>query len=271
MIVSTPNFVLSNTGNVNSPVIAYHNLVTIINLTASETAEDDYPVTNLANPTTNYGWVSSNANDQYLTVDDLEGDVDYIAVADHNFGTDGTVLSVEAYSELDSSAEPIWEEIAPEFITSKNSPLIIQLAKHPYIGIRLKMQPNSIAPSAAVLMVGLMMKVQRNLYVGHSPLTYARKLNVVNQRSEAGNFLGRIVLGETFETEVALMNLTPAWYRGTFDQFVRGVDETCFFFAWRPGDYPNEVGYCWLTGDVIPSNQLANGMMQVTFGIGGIA
>jgi hypothetical protein len=43
-----------------------------------------------------------------------------------------------------------------------------------------------------------------------------------------------------------------------------------FFFNWRPGDYPNESSYAWLTADPRPQNQSSNGMMQVQFDLEGI-
>jgi hypothetical protein len=93
---------------------------------------------------------------------------------------------------------------------------------------------------------------------------------ITNARSESGNFLGRIVINEMTETSVSMQNLTPDWYRSQLDPFIRASKETPFFFAWRPGDYPNEVGYAWITDDPQPSNQRSNGMMQIDFQMRGI-
>jgi hypothetical protein len=54
------------------------------------------------------------------------------------------------------------------------------------------------------------------------------------------------------------------------DPFIIAAKEIPFFFAWRPGSYPTEAGYVWLTDDPEPANQLANGMMQISLNVEGV-
>ena len=89
--------------------------------------------------------------------------------------------------------------------------------------------------------------------------------------SEQGNYLGRIVTGSQRASDVNFLHLDPAWYRTYFEPFARQAIETPFFWAWRPEAYPLESGYAWLTNDAVPSNQLGNGMMQVSLSMSGIA
>ena len=113
--------------------------------------------------------------------------------------------------------------------------------------------------------------LQRRIYVGHTPIPYGRESRVTTGVSESGNFLGRIVLGESLETSVDLQNMTPAWYRAEMDPFIAASKEAPFFFAWRPDSYPRETGYAWMTNNPKPSNQRSNGMMQISLSMGGIA
>jgi hypothetical protein len=136
--------------------------------------------------------------------------------------------------------------------------------------VRLRLRPGNDVPTIAVAYTGRLLILQRRLYVGHTPIKYGRTVKVTNGRSESGNFLGRIVLGEQVGTSVALKNLTPGWYRSYLDPFVIAAKESPFFFAWRPGSYPYEVGYAWLTGDPQPTNQLSNGMMSVNLQMSGV-
>jgi len=112
--------------------------------------------------------------------------------------------------------------------------------------------------------------VQRRIYVGHTPMPYGRSARIQNGRSEAGHFLGRIVIQETRDTAVALQNLTPTWYRTYMDPFIRASKEVPFFFAWRPQSYPYETGYGWMTNEPRPVNQRANGMMQIDLQMSGV-
>jgi len=136
--------------------------------------------------------------------------------------------------------------------------------------LRLKMQPGLAPPEAAVLYAGRLLILQRRVYVGHTPINYGRKTSVTNGMSESGNFLGRIVVGQSLETVLSLTNLTPSWYRSNMEPFVTAAREAPFFFAWRPGSYPREVGYAWLNNDPQPVNQRPNGMMGVELKMSGV-
>lgn len=273
MIVNAPNFVLSLPGNTspNAPVIGYHSLVTIDNIQASEVEDGDNPVSNLANSATHLHWISSTNVSQYLTIDQLEGDVDYVGIAGHNFGSERFRLSVEAYFGLDELNDPVWEVIVPDFMVADDRPLFCRFTSCNPIGVRVYIDTDETElPRAAVLHIGKSLVFQRNIYVGHTPITYGRKTNITNGRSESGNFLGRLVIGRAAETSVSLQHLTPNWYRTYFDPFVRHAEDGCFFFAWCPATYPEEVGYAWLTDDPAPANMLPNGMMEVSLSMGGI-
>lgn len=125
-------------------------------------------------------------------------------------------------------------------------------------------------PRCAVLYCGKLLVLQRRFYVGHVPINYGRKVNVISGQSESGQFLGRIVTGRATATSVALQNLTPTWVRQNLVPFLRAAEDQPFFFAWRPQTYPREVGYAWLTNNPEPMNQRPNGMMSCTLQMSGI-
>lgn len=269
MIVSPPNYVLSlpPTVSPDAPVIGYHSIVTIGNVTASGGAKDDYPVTNLANPATNLRWEASSTADQYLQVSGIEGEIDYIGIAGHNFGTHG----FSVYAEASFDGGDTWETVAGPVIQANNQPLVFLFTEIAPTDVRVQIEADGVAePYAAVLHVGKALRCQRNIYVGHTPITYARKIKANNGRSESGHFLGRIVTGRRAETSVTFQNLTPDWYREYFHPFVEHAETGCFFFAWRPAEYPTEVGYAWLTDDPMPSNTGPNGFMQVNLTMSGM-
>jgi len=256
--------------NANNPIIGYENRVTTSNI-SSTTADTSYPVTNLANPSTELHWegeLSSPAVDEYIIMAlNTEELVDYIGIADHNFYSEQIEVSVEVLNDDSPSA---WDEIVSGVIPPNDGPLIFRFTPQGITSIRVRMRPGNAAPRAAVVYAGKLLVVQRRIYVGHTPISYGRNTSVVNARSESGNFLGRIVINETRETNIAFENLTPAWYRTYFEPFVAACNEIPFFFAWRPDAYPNEVGYLWFTDDPKPANSLPNGMMSISFNVNGI-
>lgn len=168
-----------------------------------------------------------------------------------------------------------WFELVSERLLTTDGPIIFRWTPQSLFAVRLRIQPSAAAepltPQLAVLYVGLLLTLQRRVYVGHTPMPYGRSLQVANLLSISGAFLGRIVLGQTRKSSVNLQNITAAWYRAYMDPFLVAAQEIPFFFAWRPGIYPEEAGFAWLTGDPDASNQRTNGMMSVSFRMEGVA
>jgi hypothetical protein len=257
--------------NADNPLIGYRNLVTSSNVTA--TSEDpDHPASNVANPSTALRWQGlggSPAEDEYLTfaLDTVEL-VDYLAVARHNFYSAQIAVSVEV---LDQSTSPdSWDELVAPGIPSNDGPLLFRFTPQGIASIRLRMQPGAAVPRAAVVYSGALLVLQRRIYVGHTPVNYGTQLSVANHRSISGDFLGRIVLSRKTRTQVALENLTPAWYRTYLEPFRAAAEDLPFFFAWRPSSYPYEVGFVWVANDPQPQNQLPNGMVSFSMDVEGV-
>lgn len=264
VVISTNFTLVLGNENANSPIIGIDNQLTTGNVTATDAASG-YPVTNLANPSTLERWTASSTGIKYLTCT-LPGSklIDYVGLAAHNFGTAGIAVSVEA-----DTGSGYTEVVAPVLLPD-DRPLIIRFDRGTYAGVRVKLGTGSAAAQCAVMYVGKYLALQRNLYVGHTPINLNRNRNVITGMSEDANFLGRITTGRTASTSISLQNLTPGWYRTYMDPFLEQAETRPFFFAWRPQGYPREVGFCWLTGNPTPKNQRANGMMQIDLSLGGL-
>lgn len=276
-VVLSSSLVLTDTAsgggtiNANNPLIGYENLVTTANL--STTTEDgDYPASNLANASTNLRWLGaagSPSTDEYITlVLDTNEDVDYVGIAKHNFYTAQITVSLEI---LDPDASPdTWTEVISEFIPPSDGPILMRFTPQGITSMRIRLQPGSAEPTAAVVYAGKLLVMQRRVYVGHQPMTLNSELSVVSHRSISGNFLGRVVLGEKTAGSLSLQNLTASWVRTYWNAFREAAQNYPFFFAWRPSDYPYEIGYCWLTNDPKPENQSSNGLMSVDLEFEGV-
>lgn len=248
----------------NAPMIGWQSYVNFGTIAADFSLEA-YPVSNLANESTALEWRSSSVAAQYLYTP-ISGEVDYVALATHNLGSAGTNISVEV-----QTAPGVWTRVFEPITPRDNYPIILRFEKTPGSQLRIRLVGSSIAPRVSVLFVGLSLRLPRNIYVGHTPINYARETSVTNGRNEAGDFLGRIVTRRRKGNDISLMNIPPDWFRTEFEPFMTHAEEFPFFFAWRPGDYPFEVGFAWTTGDPASSNQSPNGMMQFSMGMGAIA
>lgn len=275
MIIISDDLVLGLTEetDANAPLIGWDNLVTISNVTAS--SEDaDFPVTNIANAITTLiaRWQATTTAAQTIDIEVASvEEIDYVAIARHNLGSGQIPVTIEGQ---DGSGSPTWFELVQETLLPNDAPAIFRFTPQSLTHVRISMGAGGSGgdpAQIAVVYTGKLLPIQRRIYVGHTPINYGRSSKVVSGKSENGEFLGRIVISEQVATTVELQNLTPAWYRSVLDPFIQGSKETPFFFAWRPGDYPNEVGFAWMTNDPQPKNQRPNGMMNIDLQMTGIA
>lgn len=263
LVDPTTQFSLAN------PIIGYNNIVIPSQIAASsEDASGFYPATNMANPATNLKWKAAGDADATIIITNLDAvDLEYIGIARHNLGTIKSTISVDGSTDGGSTYS---EALIDPFMQVTDDPIVCRFTKANYTNLRITLASNSDVPQIAVIYCGALLTLQRRIYVGHTPITLGRSRSNVNGMSESGQFLGRLFISQGRATAVSMKNLTPDWYRTYFDPFVDAAGEIPFFFAWRPEDYPDEVGYCWLAADPKPVNQASNGMMSVDLSFGGL-
>jgi hypothetical protein len=249
----------------NNPLIGYHNLVTVSNISSDEAASQQ-PVTQLANPSTYNPWAGQTTSQQAVTLSlNAAASVDYFGIARHNFGSAAISYTIQ-YSD-DSAA---WLNADAETVPDDDGVILHHFisASHQYW--RLLMEAGTEPPSIAALYIGQILQLPRRIYVGHTPADYGRKLTLSTGRSESGQFLGRVVRKRVYKTSIDIQNLDPAWYRTNFEPFVEVAEENPFFWGWRPQDYDEEAAFVWSTSDIVPVNQRSNGMMEVKFPVEGL-
>lgn len=231
------------------PLIGYQNLTTISNIT-STTEAASYPATNLANPATHLRWQAGvNTGDELITIAaNAATPIDYVAVAGHNWA------SIEATVSIETTASPPVALTTPETLDD-NQPIIFRFVPQVLSAVRIRIAGASGVPQAAVVYVGKLLVLERSIKIGanHVPISYGRRTNMVNGMSESANFLGRIVLGEHRESTAEFEWFTPDFYRSDIDAFLAAAQETPFFWAWSPTEYPAEVGFVWLTNNAEPA------------------
>lgn len=251
-----------------SPYIGWQNQVAFGNITADNEAAGK-PITNVANPSTANWWLSASTAEQLVTVSDLEGETDYVGIAGHNFGSAEIVVSVEAIT-----AEPgaDWEVVHTGAAPADNGPLLLRFEKDFYVGVRLRLVPDGVAPRMAVLHVGELIVIPTGISPGYTPITEGRDVDVVGGTSVGGDFLGNIVTGASLRTTTPLKLLPKDWYETVFSPFVRAFNEgEPAFFAWSPVYRPNQVGYCWIDGSANPVISQSDGKYDIDIPMRGVA
>lgn len=275
MIVISNNIVLGAGESLATPIFGWRNLVTATNVSAT-TEHPDHPAANLANPSTALRWLASPgspAGDEYLTVAINSVDpVDYLAIARHNLGSASCVVSVEGASEMTGSPEePDWQELVQEVMLPDDGPALFRFTPQALTHIRLKIQPGSDVPTVAVLYVGKLLVAERGIASDHTPINFGRVEDRVNAVSENGQFLGRIILSESRQASLSFRHLTPGWYRQHMDPFIKASGEKPFFVAWKPQEFPRDVGYCWMTNQPQPIVSFDTGRIAIDLEMRGVA
>lgn len=282
MIVITDALALAPTADnpLNTPIFGWKNLATAI----AATSEDaDHPASFLLNSSTALRWQAEEegsplgppAADQYLTAAIETSDpLDYLAIAAHNLGSGQNTVSVEA---SDGGSPETWTEIITERLLATDEPAIFRWTPTSYAGVRLRIQPSALAedpttPFVAVMHVGKLLVMPRGISGDeHMPINLGRRKQVLNNRSETGQFLGRYLLSQSRSTSLSFRYLEDSWYRSTMDPFIDAAgSDTPFFVAWKPQERPRDVGYCWLTGDPDPQWHRPTGTMGVTLQLSGV-
>jgi hypothetical protein len=125
-------------------------------------------------------------------------------------------------------------------------------------------------PSIAVVYIGKALAMQRKIYQGHSPLTLSRDTELSNNVSDGGQYLGRSIIRQGASTSFGWQHLKADWYRANFDPFVQAARVAPFFIAWRPEQYPSEMGFVWTGNDIKPANTGPRDFMGVDMTVRGL-
>ena len=254
MVLTTP----SQSGNAG--VIGYQSLLNVSNVTATSSLGTN-PITNVANPATAYTWIAGGVSTQTITINTAGQEVDYIGIARHNLNQIGLTVTVKYNGITVVPATSISDVQALLFLQNPAFPDTVEII----------ISGATDAPQIGVMYVGKSLRLERNIYVGHTPITYGRKRTSINGLSENGQYLGAIDVRQVNMTSVSLQNLTPIWYRTMLDPFFKLSPRPPCFWAWRPETYPDEVGFAWIEGDPSMSNQKSNGMVQADWTFKGTA
>jgi hypothetical protein len=263
MIHISNNLYLSDQQSLlGNPIIGYQSILTIDNVSADSDPEET-PVINLVNEQTNQFWQSESTDEQYIYFENSSLDqIDYIGIARHNFGTGQVAYQLQAST---GGSPEIWIDITEDKLPGNDGAIILFFDQTDYTRYRLRMLPTDTAPRVAHIKLGLALTLPQSIYVGHRPVTLNRKTEKVDLTSENGQFLGRIVKRQYLKTSFEMTHILPEFYREDVDPFVEHSTTGAFFFAWRPIQYPKEIGFGWADVDISPENQMSNGMMQ--FGV----
>ncbi len=265
-IIAQSGINLLETGvGLNYPIIGWDNEILTTNIAASAAATG-FPATNLANPSTHQMWRGVGTSTHTITHTPPPGATyNFAGIAGHNLGTKGWTVAVEV--DIGSGYQTIVSGLP-----TTDAPLLFRWSEDDCNSLRLSLTGGSAAPQIGALFLGKLLIMERRIEAPHTPINLARTINAIAQRSQGGNYLGSIVIGEGRSSDIGFNNLTDTWFRANMLSFLTyASDRKPFFFAWMPVTFTDDVGYGWCRSDPRPSVHRANGMMQVSLDVDAIA
>lgn len=186
----------------------------------------------------------------------------YIGIAAHTLGDSVTTVYAEYWNGT------AWVEI-DSTLPGDNSPIMFIFADLTRQKYRIRLT-GSVIPKIGVIYIGKTLDMQRGLSGGNPHITLSRVTRITNSSSETGQFLGRTTIPMGSTAGWSWTALDPAWYRANFDPFVSHARSKPYFIAWRPVDYPNEIGYVWTASDIHPTNMGVRDFLSVSLNAEGL-
>lgn len=92
----------------------------------------------------------------------------------------------------------------------------------------------AFTPSLGVVMIGPRLLTERSAHVGMRTPRQSRQVEVLNNVSDAGNFLGRSIIDRGTAGSIDLEHLSPVWVESYWMPFLMHANRFPFFLSWPP-------------------------------------
>lgn len=181
----------------------------------------------------------------------------YVAIGAHTIGSSGCSVSVEI-----SNDASVWTSVGSHE-PDDDTAIIFYFGTVSARYMRVSVD-GVTPPVIGVVYCGVPLEMQRGLYGGHSPVTMSPDIKTYPIDSESGQWLGHSVVYRGFKSSASWKHLTAAWVREYFEPFRQSAINYPFFFAWRPLEFPNEVGLCRPDATISPTNMGLRDFMEVS-------
>lgn len=260
---------LAANGEENNPFVAFENAGASATLSGTATLTDG-AATNAFTGTTYDYWLPNVTGTTAELEMQFGADASYsfAGIAAHNLSDYGATVSVQ------NSADGItWADAGAGTVTpADNAPIVWRMAAAGNDADYWRFYITGLTASdpiyIGVAFLGNDLVMQRRFYQGYAPVLQPTEVTIQSNVSEGGNYVGSSVVRRGSTLQAQFNHLSPSFVRGTDFQAFQTAFNTAqpFFFGWRPQKYPEDVHYCWRTGNAIrPENTGPNEFMGCQF------
>lgn len=164
---------------------------------------------------------------------------DYCCIAGHNMGTKGNTLEVQ----YDNAG---FVDVITATAITDDSPIYCIFEPETRQKFRIRIT-NGTVPDIGVIRFGSSLQMERPFYGGFVPPRMNRMVEVIGNKSEGGEFLGRTVIRSGVRAKYSWDNLTYAWVRTNLDTttgLIQSMESEPIFLTWRSAS-EQDVEYLW--------------------------
>lgn len=260
---NSPSVIGANAGTLtappfplNHPRFLVDNALQQYNTLSATNAASGFPVINALTPNTFETWRFSTA-ESTLSVDfggSVTRPIDMVCIGGHNLGS--ATAQVEVWYEPEPGGTFLQFGDTKTPAVGVNSPLCFfeQAAVN---ALTVEVRITSVSGTAQISYIsgGVALQMQRPLFNGHVPITDGDMTTYYNNKSESGNIIGRAIRAQGYKTDYSFQNIDDTWYRQYFAPFKQKVKLEPIFTAWNLLEYPDDIGYGMVEGDIQTSMQ----------------
>ena len=248
---------LAANGEQNNPFVAFENAGASATLGGTATLTDGAAANAFTGTTYDY-WlpnVTGTSVELKMTFS-TAATYSFAAIAAHNLSDYGATISVQ------NKASGFFADAGAGTVTpTTNDPIAWRMPASGNDDEEWRFLISGLTASdpiyIGVAFLGNDLVMQRRFYQGYAPVLQPTEVTTQSNVSEGGNYVGSSVVRRGSTLQARFNHLSPSFVRGTdFQAFQTAFNTTQpFFFGWRPQKYPEDLHYCWRSGNAIrPEN-----------------
>lgn len=241
----------------NHAIICYDNLLQspLVDSITPTSERTGYNVENAYDWYTTSYWSPTAATGNHRIVAEFTEPVtaDYFAIYRHNLGTVGGDVVLE-YSDDGISYTAAFSAVE----VADNVLKIVTFDSESALFWRVTFSLDSTTPFyCGVIMFGQKLSLYRGMGAGFVVPRNGRKNKIINQRTEGGQFVGRVKVGQGASSTIISKQVPNAWVREHWESFLTHAETLPFLFSWNHTFYPQDAVYCTIDGDtpVLATNE----------------
>lgn len=262
VVVATPSSLTANPRTATTPpfplnharILANNILKNYSTLTATNEAAG-FPVTNALTANTGQTWrFTTAASTMQLDFGGGTEQIDMLCIGGHNLGRAGA--TVEVYYEPEPGGTLVQFGGTKNLNATQNDALCFYSETIlEALSIEVRITGASGVPQISYISGGVALQMQRPFFNGHVPITDADVTEFYNPRTESGNIRSRLIRRQGYKTSYDFNNIDDTWYRTYFEPVKELLKTEVIFTAWNLLEYPDDIGFGLVEGDINTSMQ----------------